>query len=393
MHDVTAMLCGHSAHHSILGREEQTLIKRLFALLLVTTLLTVSAPPVTVAAPRDQAAGQDYTIKAGDTLAGLSESVYGDRVLVPAIAALNNEKAVADTSYAILGDPQWLEVGWKIYIPALADAQAYMAAPRTLRLSTTSSTADSGLLDAILPDFKANFNAQVDVVAVGTGQALEMGTKGDADIVLVHSRAKEDKFVADGDGINRLDVMYNDYVVVGPTTDPAGISGMATAKEAFAQIAARQAPFVSRGDDSGTNTKEKSIWTSAGITPTAESGWYFSIGQGMGDTLNFANEKLAYTLADRGTWLSMQAKLQGLAIVVGGSSLAENKDKGLLNPYGVIPVNPEKHPGVAFPLATAFAHWITSPRVQTMIGEYGKDKFGQPLFYPTSEAYKAAQAQ
>ena len=365
------------------------MVKKLFALLLVVTLLTVSAP--VLAAPPYQAAGQDYTVQAGDTLGALAEKALGARALFPAIAGLNNEKAVADTSYAVIGDPQRLEVGRKIYIPALADATAYMAAPHTLRLSTTSSTADSGLLDAILPDFKANFNAGVDVIAVGTGQAIEMGVKGDADVVLVHSRAREDKFVADGDGINRLDVMYNDYIIVGPQADPAGISGMATAKEAFAQIAARQAPFVSRGDDSGTHTKEKSIWASAAITPTAESGWYFSIGQTMGDTLVFTNEKMAYTLADRGTWLSMQAKLTALAVTVGGNAIAENKDKGLLNPYGVIPVNPAKHAGVDFPLATAFAHWITSPRVQILIGEYGKDKFGQPLFYPTSGAPKPTQ--
>jgi len=263
------------------------------------------------------------------------------------------------------------------------------AGPQTLRLATTTSTADTGLLDAILPDFEARYNAKVDVVAVGSGQALAIGAKGDADVVLVHARAREDQFVADGDGINRLDVMYNDFVVVGPKDDPAGIGGLATAKEAFTVIAAKAAPFVSRGDGSGTVTKEKNIWASAGITPTTESGWYFSIGQGMGEALLFADEKGAYTLSDRGTWLATQANLPHLVLLLGGATLLDNKDKGLLNPYGVIPVNPAKHPGVNFELATQFANWITSPEEQRVIADFGKDKFGQSLFYPSSDAYKA----
>ncbi len=264
------------------------------------------------------------------------------------------------------------------------------ASPQTLRLATTTSTADSGLLDAILPDFEARYNAKVDVVAVGTGQAMAIGAKGDADVILVHARSQEDKFVADGDGVNRLDVMYNDFIIVGPQADPAGIKGLATGKEAFTQIAAKSAPFASRGDKSGTNTKELSIWASAQITPTVDSGWYFSIGQGMGETLLFADEKQAYTLSDRGTWLAQKDKLPSLVVVVGGDSIADNKDKSLLNPYGVIPVNPAKHPGVNFDLATQFAQWITSVDTQQMIADYGNDKFGQPLFYPSSDAWKAA---
>lgn len=270
-----------------------------------------------------------------------------------------------------------------IVAPAANDAVT--TEPVVLRLATTTSTADSGLLDAILPVFEQKNNARVDVVAVGTGQALEIGTKGDADVVLVHARAREDKFVADGDGVNRLDVMYNDYILVGPTADPAGISGSALAKDALAKIAAAQAPFASRGDDSGTHTKEKSLWASATITPTADSGWYFAVGQGMGETLLFANEKLAYTMADRGTWLAMQEKLPALTILVGGATIDQNGDKALLNPYGVIPVNPEKHPGVDFELATQFAEWLTAAETQQMIGDYGKEQFGQPLFYPSSQ--------
>jgi len=256
--------------------------------------------------------------------------------------------------------------------------------PQVLRLATTTSTADSGLLDAILPDFEQQYNARVDVVAVGTGQALEIGAKGDADVVLVHARSREDKFVSDGDGVDRRDVMYNDYVIVGPTADPAEIANTETGKEALLKISTASATFVSRGDDSGTHSKEKSLWAAAGITPTTDSGWYLSIGQGMGETLLFANEQAGYTLTDRGTWLSMADKLPNLTILVGGQTIAENKDESLLNPYGVIPVNPAKHPTVNFELATQFAEWLTSAEVQAKIGDYGKDEFGQALFYPNS---------
>lgn len=263
-----------------------------------------------------------------------------------------------------------------------APAPTLVPPPQKLKLATTTSTADSGLLDFILPDFQNKFNAKVDVIAVGTGQAIELGVKGDVDAVLVHARAAEDKFVADGDGINRLDVMYNDFILVGPKEDPANVKGISSVKDAFTAISKTSSTFVSRGDNSGTNTKEKSIWASALITPAKELKWYLSIGQGMGETLLFANEKKAYTLSDRGTWLAQQSKLPNLIVVVGGTKIDENKDKNLLNPYGVIPVNPQKHPGVNFDLASKFAQWITSAETQKKIGEYGKDKFGQALFYP-----------
>ena len=249
-----------------------------------------------------------------------------------------------------------------------------------LRLATTTSTADSGLLDAILPDFEAQHNARVDVVAVGTGQAIEIGQAGDADVILVHARAREDAFVEEGHGLSRADVMYNDFVLVGPIDDPAGVSGMATAAEALAAIAAAEAPFASRGDDSGTHTKELSLWEAAGVTP--EGAWYSSLGQGMGETLTFANESGAYTLTDRGTLLAMSATLPNLAVLVGGASIADNADPGLLNPYGVIPVNPDKSPNINGELAEMFVQWITSAAVQEQIGAYGVDTFGQPLFYP-----------
>jgi len=253
---------------------------------------------------------------------------------------------------------------------------------QVLRLATTTSTADSGLLVVILPDFEQKYNVKVDVVAVGTGQALKLGENGDADVVLVHARKQEDAFVAAGFGVNRRDVMYNDFIVVGPVDDPAGIKGMPKAADAFKAIAAKQATFDARGDNSGTSTKELSIWASTGMTPTAELSWYKSLGQGMGETLTTANEQRAYTLSDRGTYLSMRDKLPNLMILVGGATIDENKDKALLNPYGVIPVNPAKHPSIKSDLAEQFATWITSAEVQAKIGEYGKDTFGQPLFYP-----------
>ncbi|HEY0736567.1 MAG TPA: substrate-binding domain-containing protein [Herpetosiphonaceae bacterium] len=251
-----------------------------------------------------------------------------------------------------------------------------------LRLATTTSTADSGLLDAILSDFEQRYGATVDVVAVGTGQALKLGENGDADVVLVHARSREDAFVSAGFGLPRHDVMYNDFVIVGPTSDPARLGETQTGKEAFAKIAAASALFASRGDDSGTFTKEQTIWSSAGISPTAELSWYKSLGQGMGETLIAADELGAYTLADRGTFLSMRDKLPNLTLLVGGATIAENSDPTLRNPYGVIQVNPARHTGINDKLAASFVEWITSPEIQTRIGEFGRDRFGQPLFYP-----------
>ncbi len=202
--------------------------------------------------------------------------------------------------------------------------------PEVLRLATTTSTADSGLLDAILPAFEEANNARVDVVAVGTGQAIALGEAGDADVILVHARAREDDFVAQGHGTARSDVMYNDFVIVGPTSDPAGVMGTALAADALSQIATSGATFASRGDDSGTHTKEKSLWEAAGVTPEGDN--YLSLGQGMGETLTFANESGAYTLTDRGTFLSMSDSLPNLTVVVGGQSIDGNQDPALLNP-------------------------------------------------------------
>ena len=255
-------------------------------------------------------------------------------------------------------------------------------APQVLRLATTTSTADSGLLEAILPAFETKYNARVEFVAAGSGKALELARQGDADVVLVHSRAAEDRFMADGFGTTRYDVMYNDFVIVGPEDDPAGIASASDAAQAFIRIAEAEATFVSRGDDSGTHLKEKAIWSAAGLEPSPDSGWYRSIGQGMGETLQMANESLGYTLADRGTYSSISVDLAGLTVLFGGSSVAENPDTRLYNPYGVIPVTPEKVPGVNNKLAEDFAAWLISPETQAQIGEFGVDTYGQPLFNP-----------
>jgi tungstate transport system substrate-binding protein len=254
-----------------------------------------------------------------------------------------------------------------------------------LRLATTTSTADSGLLAFILPDFEKQFHCQVDVVAVGTGQAIAMGQRGDADVLLVHDRAAEDRFVADKNARERFDVMYNDFIIVGPKNDPAKISGMKLSKDAFKAIADTQSTFASRGDRSGTNSKELSIWSSLNITPTQELPWYNALGQGMGDTLLFANEKGAYTLTDRATWLAQQSKLPNLTILVGGKDIGENADKDLHNPYGAMVVNPEKFPSVKSELATNLVQWMISVDTQKLIANYGIDKFGSPLFYPNAK--------
>ena len=263
--------------------------------------------------------------------------------------------------------------------PVTAPAAGDAAAPAKLILATTTSTQDSGLLDVILPDFEAQANADVDVVAVGTGQALQLGTDCNADVVLVHARAREDKFMADGDGVRRDDVMYNDFIILGPPSDPAGVKGMADGAAALAMIAEAQAPFISRGDDSGTHTKEKAVWKAAGIEPAGD--WYISAGQGMGAVLTMANEQQAYTLSDRATYLARTLEGTELEIAVEGDSV-------LFNPYGVIVVNPEKCTNVNADLANQFADWIVSVPTQELLAAFGQAEFGQSLFMPDSEAWR-----
>ncbi len=203
-----------------------------------------------------------------------------------------------------------------------------------LRLATTTSTENSGLLTVLLPPFEQANDCQVDVIAVGTGKAIKLGETGDVDVILVHARSKEDKFVAEGFGIDRRDVMYNDFVILGPTADPAGIIGSKDATAALAKIAAAQATFVSRGDDSGTHTREKLLWKGAGITPSGH--WYLEAGRGMGEVITMATERRGYTLADRGTYIAYKDKTDLVVLSEG--------DKALFNPYGVIPVNPATAP-------------------------------------------------
>jgi tungstate transport system substrate-binding protein len=265
-------------------------------------------------------------------------------------------------------------------VNASPGAQSGNSASRVMRLATTTSTSDSGLLQAILPGFESVCGCRVDVIAVGTGQALEIGRRGDADVVLVHARAAEDQFVADRHARERHDVMHNDFVIVGPRGDPAKIAGILSTRDAFAAIARARAPFVSRGDKSGTHTAELAVWTALKVSPGGE--WYRSLGQGMGETLVVAHEQRAYTLTDRGTWLSMREKLPDLEIVVGGRTLAENRDPNLRNAYGVMAVNPDTHPSVNFALASRFVEWLLSAETQRAIGEYGVKRYGQPLFYP-----------
>lgn len=241
-----------------------------------------------------------------------------------------------------------------------------------LRLSTTTSTENSGLLAVLLPPFEKRFQVTVDVIPVGTGKALALARNGDVDVTLVHARPLEDRFVAEGYGVNRRDVMYNDFVLIGPPDDPAGVQKARSAVEAMQRIAQAQALFLSRGDNSGTHVREKSLWQEAGITPQGR--WYLEAGKGMGATLTMADEKGAYTLSDRGTYLSMKHRLQ-LPILFAG-------DPRLFNPYGIIAVNPARYPHVHYVLAMALIGWVTSQEGQWIIQEFGKEKFGTPLFVP-----------
>lgn len=258
-------------------------------------------------------------------------------------------------------------------------ASAQDGTPQRLILATTTSTYDSGLLDYILPDFEATYNAEVDVISVGTGQAIALGESGDADVLLVHARALEDAFVEAGHGLIRYDVMYNDFVILGPSDDPAGVAGMTSADDALSMIADAGASFISRGDGSGTHTKENDIWAALGITP--EGDWYISAGQGMGAVLTMADEMQGYTISDRATYLARKAEGLGLEVVVEGDPI-------LFNPYGVIPVNPETHPNINAELGQAFAHWMVSLPTQDLIASFEVN--GSPLFTPDSVPYRVA---
>lgn len=254
-------------------------------------------------------------------------------------------------------------------------ACATQPAAKEIILATTTSTQDSGLLDVLIPIFEGRSGYTVKTVAVGTGQALKMGEDGNADVLLVHAPAAEKELMDGGFGAERLLVMHNDFVIVGPADDPAGIKGDVSAVEALVKIASAAAAFVSRGDDSGTHKAELALWKSGEIDPQGD--WYIESGQGMAATLKIAGEKAAYTLTDRATYLATREGL-GLEILVEG-------DPVLLNVYHVITVNPEKWPKVNNAGATAFAQFLIDGETQKVIGEFGVDKYGQPLFFPDAD--------
>ncbi len=256
---------------------------------------------------------------------------------------------------------------------------AHAAEPARIRCASTTSTQNSGLFGVLLPAFEKKTGIKVDVIAVGTGQALALGRRGDVDVVFVHAKEDELRLAAEGWFVDRRDVMYNDFILLGPPSDPARVSEEKSAATALARIVAAGATFVSRGDDSGTHKMELALWRTAGIVPRGRQG-YMEIGQGMEAALRVASEKAAYTLSDRGTWLAVKDK-KNLALRV----LLEG-DPALFNQYGVMAVNPRRHPHARFKEAMAFIEWITSPEGQRIIATF-RDKNGNPLFIPNAVSH------
>ena len=265
---------------------------------------------------------------------------------------------------------KWIRLA--VVVLVLAGCEQAHDEAKTLTLATTTSTRDSGLLDLLVPMFEKETGIEVKVVAVGSGQALELGRRGDADVLLTHAPDAEEQFMAEGHAEQRRGVMHNDFVLVGPQTDPAQIKDQTPITEAFRRIASSSSPFISRGDESGTHMKEKKIWREAEIEPQGD--WYVRAGAGMAEALRIASEKRAYTLADRGTFLSQRDRLD-LTIHFEGDPL-------LRNPYAVIVVSSKKHPGVNHQAASRFSEFLLSPKVQRIISEFGVERFGQPLFFP-----------
>jgi tungstate transport system substrate-binding protein len=263
-----------------------------------------------------------------------------------------------------------------LVLVALALAALPARAEERLRMSTTTSTENSGLLSVLLPPFEKKNGCKVDVVAVGTGKALKLGEAGDVDVVFVHARSLEDKFMENGYGADRRDVMYNDFVLLGPTDDPAGVGKAKSAPDAYRAIAAKGSPFISRGDESGTHQKEKEIWASAGIVP--RGAWYVEAGQGMGEVITMATQKRGYTLSDRGTFIAFRKKTDLVVLRQG--------DKNLWNPYGIISVNPKKHAHVKYDLAMKLVDFVTGPEGQSLIA--GFKVAGEPLFFVHGKGVK-----
>jgi len=245
-------------------------------------------------------------------------------------------------------------------------------AGEALKLATTTSTYETGLLDRILPPFEKRAGVKVHVISVGTGKAIKLGENGDVDVILVHARAAEDKFVSEGYGVNRRDVMYNDFLILGPEDDPASVKGMRSAPEALQRIHSTEQTCVSRGDDSGTHKKEKVLWAKAGVVPGGK--WYLEAGQGMAATLRMADEKNAYVIVDRATYLFRKNDLRLVRAV--------ESDKLLFNPYGIIAVSPYRHAHVKYDLSMALIAWMTSPVCQAMIEDYRKN--GHQLYHPNA---------
>lgn len=293
----------------------------------------------------------------------------------------------------------WFGVLILIFFASLWNPLIAAGDPKMIKMSTTTSTENSGLLDVLLPEFTRETGIQVKVFAKGTGAAIRDGMDGNVDVIFVHAKEREEKFVADGYGHVRFDVMQNDFVILGPARDPAGIKGMGDAAEALKRIATAKAKFVSRGDDSGTHTKELTVWKATGLPlkyktteimkkgerrtlsfryPGGLGQWYLSIGQGMGKTLTYAEEKQAYTIADRGTYLRYKyGRKQGLDLNI----LCEG-DTNLFNPYGIIPISPKRYPHVKFDWAYQFAKWLVSPKAQALIAKYTIQ--GQQAFFPNA---------
>jgi len=284
-----------------------------------------------------------------------------------------------------------------VLLVLLVTSNESSGAEKILKMSTTTSTQSSGLLDILLPELKKDTGIRVKVIAKGTGAAIRDGVDGNVDVIFVHDKAREEKFITDGYGTKRYAVMHNDFIILGPANDPAGIRGITDVKEALKKIAANSSRFISRGDDSGTHTKEQALWKSSGLNldkrtttivkkgkkreitfiyPKGSEKWYFSIGQGMGKTITFAEEKQAYTLADRGTYLKYKfGRSSGLDL-----ELHCQGDVVLANPYGVIPINPKKHAHTKIQLAEEFAGWLISEKGQALIKNY--KLHGKQLFYP-----------
>lgn len=275
--------------------------------------------------------------------------------------------------------PVIIFVLWLLLIAAGCSLENDTGYTKNLTLATTTSTYDTGLLDTVLPDFERAHNIGVEVISVGTGQALELGRSGDCDIILVHARELEDEFVSEGYGAERRDVMYNDYVYLGPGGDPGHVKNARSLREALElmteHMESEEAVFLSRGDNSGTHAKEISLWQKAEVDNFEEEQWYLSMGQGMGDVLIAANEMKGYVISDRGTYLAMKDKLPNLEIVFEG-------DESMINPYGIIPVNPDKHSHVKYDKAMLLVDFFLSEETQGKIGDFGTAKYGQPLFFP-----------